>query len=47
MRQSVVHCGVGVRLMDGLKGTLVQRFSSPAMKLYRHRDHFSFSVEKR
>ncbi|WHY69820.1 hypothetical protein [Neobacillus sp. SuZ13] len=38
---------VGVRLTDGLKGTIVQRPSSPALKQYRLHDLFSFSVVQR
>ena len=38
---------VGVRLTDGLKGNIVQRPSSPALKQYRLPDPFSFSVVKR
>ncbi len=38
---------VGVRLTDGLKGTIVQRPSSPALKQYRLPDPFSFSVVQR
>jgi hypothetical protein len=38
---------VGVRLTDGLKGTIVQRPSSPAIKHYRLETSFSFSVVQR
>jgi hypothetical protein len=38
---------VGVRLTDGLKGTVVQRPSSPALKQYRLPNPFSFSVVQR
>ncbi|CAH0344826.1 hypothetical protein BCI9360_01094 [Bacillus sp. CECT 9360] len=37
----------GVRLTDGLKGTIVQRPSSPVLKQYRLPDPFSFSVVQR
>jgi hypothetical protein len=38
---------VGVRLTDGLIGTIVQRPSSPALKQYRLPGIFSFSVVQR
>jgi|tagenome__1003787_1003787.scaffolds.fasta_scaffold14834409_1 hypothetical protein len=37
---------VGVRLTDGLKGTIVQRPSSPALKQYSLHGIFSFTVVK-
>ena len=38
---------VGVRLTDGLRGTIVQRPSSSAIKHYGLGTPFSFSVVKR